>query len=80
MAVQLPQKDFIDRVVSSKMVVLCDMHTRAPHSEHLETACALQTEHLANQFTFVFRQMSAEGFAKLLRVFRSLWPGRSDTI
>jgi len=45
--VQLPQKDFIDLVVSSKIVVLCDMHTRAPHSAHLETACALQTEHLA---------------------------------
>jgi len=76
----LPQKDFIDRVVSSKMVVLCDMHTRAPHSAHLETACALQTEHLANQFTYVFRQMSADSFAKLPEVFRSLWPGRSDRV
>jgi hypothetical protein len=45
--VQLPQKDFIDLVVSSKMVVLWDMHTCAPQSAHFDTACALQTEHLA---------------------------------
>jgi hypothetical protein len=46
-AVQLPQKDFIDLVVSSKIVVQCDMQTCMPHSAHLATACPLQTEHLA---------------------------------
>jgi len=46
-AVQLPQNDFIDLVVSSKIVVQCDMHTCMPHSAQVATACALQTEHLA---------------------------------
>jgi len=35
------------RLVSSKMVVECDMQTCTPHSAHDATACPLQTEHLA---------------------------------
>jgi hypothetical protein len=50
-AVQLPQNDFIDLVVSSKITVQCDIQTCMPHSEQVATACPLQTEHLANQFT-----------------------------
>jgi hypothetical protein len=50
-AVQLPQKVFIALVVSSKIVVQCDMQTWIPHSAHAATACPLQTEHLAIWFT-----------------------------
>jgi len=49
-AVQFPQKDFIARVPSSKMVVLCDMQTWIPQSAHVATACPLHTEHLAILF------------------------------
>jgi len=37
-AVQLPQKAFIERVDSSKIVVECDMQTCCPQSEHAVTA------------------------------------------
>jgi hypothetical protein len=37
-AVQLPQKAFINRVFSSKIVVECDMQTCCPQSEHEVTA------------------------------------------
>jgi hypothetical protein len=41
-------------VVSSKIVVLCDMQTSAPHSAHFATAWDLQTEHLAIRFHSLF--------------------------
>jgi hypothetical protein len=59
LAVQLPQNDFIDLVVSSKIVVLCDMQTTEPQSTHLATACPLQTEHLANHLPPIFPPTSA---------------------
>lgn len=37
-AVQLPQSVFMDRVLSSKIVVQCDMHTCIPHSAQAATA------------------------------------------
>jgi hypothetical protein len=47
----LPQSVFMDRVLSSKIVVQCDMHTCIPHSAQAATARPLQTEHLAIYFT-----------------------------
>lgn len=51
LAVQLPQNAFMERVVSSKIVVECDIQTCWPQSEQEVTARPLQTEHLAIYFT-----------------------------
>jgi len=63
LAVQLPQKDFMALVLSSKIVVLWDMQTWIPHSAHIATACPLQTEHLAIQLTNDFSRPNRQGTA-----------------
>jgi hypothetical protein len=77
LAVQLPQKDFMALVPSSKMVVLWDMQTWIPHSAHMATACPLQTEHLAIQFTLFSIQTGEEQLRRTLEGSSELWAARS---
>jgi hypothetical protein len=64
-AVQFPQRVFIALVPSSNIVVQWDIQTCIPHSAQAATACPLQTEHLAIEFT-PFGQRAHEGPASII--------------